>query len=90
MVANSILFLQEGAPAQKSHIAAHKIRDLVFKLIDYPSHSPDLAPSDSTIFQTKRLFECKLFQTKKLRKLSYSYECIMLSNEIAWFIIFVY
>jgi hypothetical protein len=41
-----IIFHQDNAPAQKSNVAMGKLRNLHYELLEHPSYSPDLAPSD--------------------------------------------
>lgn len=43
-------FLQGNAPAHKSRQASAKLAQLRFELIEQPSYSPDLAPSDYFLF----------------------------------------
>jgi len=41
-----ILLHQDNAPSHTSAVAMAKIHELRFELLDHPSYSPDLAPSD--------------------------------------------
>ena len=41
-----ILFHQDNALSHTSAVAMARINELQFELLDYPPHSPDLAPSD--------------------------------------------
>jgi histone-lysine N-methyltransferase SETMAR len=41
-----ITFHRDNAPAHKSVLAMGKLRDLHYQLLEHPSYSPDLAPSD--------------------------------------------
>ena len=45
-----VLFHQDNAPAHKSRQASAKLAQLRFELIEQPSYSPDLAPSDYFLF----------------------------------------
>ena len=45
-LSKGVLFLQDNAPAHKSHVAMQKIRDLGFELLEHPPYSPDLVPSN--------------------------------------------
>jgi len=51
-----IIFHQDNAPAQKSNLAMGKLRDLHYELLEHPSYSPDLAPSDFCLLQKQKLF----------------------------------
>jgi histone-lysine N-methyltransferase SETMAR len=51
-----IVFLQDNAPAHKSVLAIGKLGDLHYKLLEHPPYSPDLAPSDFTLFPKLKLF----------------------------------
>jgi histone-lysine N-methyltransferase SETMAR len=45
-----IIFHQDNAPAHKSILAMGKLRDLHYELLEHPPCSPDLAPSDFSLF----------------------------------------
>ena len=45
-----VLLHQDNAPAHKSLVAMSAVHDYGFELIDHPSYSPDLAPSDYFLF----------------------------------------
>jgi histone-lysine N-methyltransferase SETMAR len=51
-----IIFHQDNAPAHKSVLAMGKLRDLHYELLEHPSCSPDLAPSDFCLFPKLKLF----------------------------------
>jgi len=50
------IFYQDNAPAHKSVLAMGKLRDLHYELLEHPSCSPDLAPSDFFLFPKLKLF----------------------------------
>jgi len=52
----NITFHQDNAPAHKSVLAMGKLRDLHYELLEHPSFSPDLTPSDSYLFPKLKLF----------------------------------
>lgn len=56
MVAKDVLFLQNSAPAHKSHFAINNFCDLGLKPVDHPPYSAGLAPSDHYLY----LLDCKL------------------------------
>ena len=45
-----VLLHQDNAPAHKYLVAMSAVHDCGFELIDHPSYSPDLAPSDYFLF----------------------------------------
>ena len=45
-----VLLHLDNAPAHKSLVAMFAVHDCGFELIDHPSYSPDLAPSDYFLF----------------------------------------
>lgn len=45
-----ILFHHDNVPAHRSVIAMGKIYELSFELLEYPTYSSDLAPSDYRLF----------------------------------------
>lgn len=49
-LSHCFLFLQDNVLAYTSHEVLRKIRDFGFELVDHPSNSPDLAPSDYYFF----------------------------------------
>jgi len=51
-----IIFHQDNAPAQKSVLAMGKLRDLHFELLEHPTYSADLAPSDFFLFPKLKPF----------------------------------
>jgi len=51
-----IVFHQDNASAHKSVLAMGKLRDLRYELLEHPPYSPDLAPSDFSLFPELRLF----------------------------------
>ena len=51
-----VIFLQDNAPAHKSVFAIGKLRDLRYELLKHPPYSPDLAPSDFSLFPKLKLF----------------------------------
>jgi histone-lysine N-methyltransferase SETMAR len=51
-----ILSHQDNAPAHKSVLAMRKLRDLHYELLEHPPYSPDLAPSDFSLFLKLKLF----------------------------------
>jgi histone-lysine N-methyltransferase SETMAR len=51
-----IIFHQNNAPAHKSVLAMGKLRDLHYELLEHPTYSPDLAPSDFFLFPKLKLF----------------------------------
>jgi histone-lysine N-methyltransferase SETMAR len=42
--------LQDNAPAHTSHVATVTIDQCIFELLPHPPYSPDLAPSDYSLF----------------------------------------
>jgi histone-lysine N-methyltransferase SETMAR len=51
-----IIFHQDKAPAHKSVLAMEKLRDLHYELLEHPRYSPDMAPSDFSLFPKLKLF----------------------------------
>jgi len=51
-----IIFHQDNATAHKSVFAMGKLRDLHYELLEHPPYSPDLAPSDFSLFPKLKLF----------------------------------
>jgi len=51
-----IIFHQDNASVHKSVLAVGKLRDLHYELLEHPSYSPDLAPSDFSVFPKLKLF----------------------------------
>jgi histone-lysine N-methyltransferase SETMAR len=51
-----IIFYQDNAPAHTSFSEIRKLRGLHYELLEYPPHSPDLAPSDFSLFPKLKLF----------------------------------
>jgi histone-lysine N-methyltransferase SETMAR len=51
-----IIFHQDNAPAHKSVFAMGKLRGMQYELLEHPSYSPDLAPSDFYVFPKLKLF----------------------------------
>jgi histone-lysine N-methyltransferase SETMAR len=51
-----IIFNQDNASAHKSVLAMGKLRDLHYELLEHPPYSPDLAPSDFSLFPKLKLF----------------------------------
>jgi len=51
-----IIFHQDNAPAHKSVLAMGKLRDLHYELLEHSPYSPDLAPSDFSLFPKLKLF----------------------------------
>jgi histone-lysine N-methyltransferase SETMAR len=51
-----IIFHQDNAPTHKSVLAMGKLRDMHYELLEHPSYSPDLAPSDFYLFPKLKLF----------------------------------
>jgi len=51
-----IIFHQDNAPAHKSVLAVGKLRDMHYELLEHPPYSPDLAPSDFSLFPKLKLF----------------------------------
>jgi histone-lysine N-methyltransferase SETMAR len=51
-----IIYYQDNAPAHRSVLAMGKIRDLHYELLEHPPYSPDLAPSDFSLFPKLKLF----------------------------------
>lgn len=49
-MSKGVLLQHDNAPAHKSAIAQHAIRDCGYELIQHPPYSPDLAPSDFHLF----------------------------------------
>ena len=45
-----ILFHQDNAPAHKSVVAMAAVCNCGFELVNHPTYSPDLAPSDYFVF----------------------------------------
>lgn len=54
MLDKGVWFLQDNAPAHNSLITVNKIRDLEFELLEHPSHSLDLTPSDWYLFPQRK------------------------------------
>jgi len=52
----NIIFHQDDAPAHKSVLAMGKLRNLHYELLEHPLHSPDLAPSDFSLFPKLKIF----------------------------------
>jgi len=50
MQKKKIIFHQDNAPAHKSVLAMGKLRDLHYELLEHLLFSPDLAPSDFSLF----------------------------------------
>ena len=46
----AMLFHQDNASAHKSAVALAAIHDCGFQLVEHPPYSPDLAPSDYSLF----------------------------------------
>lgn len=53
-VFKGVLFHQDNAPAHKSVVAMAAVHDCGFELVDHPSYSPGLAPSDYFLFPNMR------------------------------------
>jgi histone-lysine N-methyltransferase SETMAR len=51
-----VLFLQDNAPAHKSHVTMQKLGEIGFELLPHPPYSPDLAPSDYYLFPQLKKF----------------------------------
>jgi histone-lysine N-methyltransferase SETMAR len=51
-----IIIHQDNTPAHKSVLAMGKLMDLHYELLEHPSYSPDLAPSDFYLFPKLKLF----------------------------------
>jgi len=51
-----IVFHQDNAHAHKSVLAMGKLRDLHYELLEHPPCSPDVAPSDFSLFPKLKLF----------------------------------
>jgi histone-lysine N-methyltransferase SETMAR len=51
-----ISFHQDNAAAHKSVLAMGKLRDLHYEMLQHPSYSTDLAPSDFSLFLKLKLF----------------------------------
>jgi len=51
-----IIFHQDNAPTHKSVLTMGKLRDLHYELLEHPPSSPDLAPSDFSVFPKHKLF----------------------------------
>jgi histone-lysine N-methyltransferase SETMAR len=51
-----IIFHQDSAPVHRSVLAMGKLRDLRYELLEHPPFSPDLAPSDFSLFPKLKLF----------------------------------
>jgi histone-lysine N-methyltransferase SETMAR len=51
-----IVFHQDNAPTHKSVLAVGKLRDLYYELLQHSPYSPDLAPSDFSLFPKLKLF----------------------------------
>jgi histone-lysine N-methyltransferase SETMAR len=49
-------FHQDSAPAHKSVLAMGKLRDLHYESLEHPPYSPDVAPSDFSLFPNLKLF----------------------------------
>ena len=45
-----VLFHQDNAPAHKSVVAMAAVRDCGIEVVDHPPYSPELAPSDYSLF----------------------------------------
>lgn len=56
LVKKKILFHQDNAPCHKSVIAMEKINELGFELVPHAPYSPDLAPSDFSLFPNLKKF----------------------------------
>jgi len=50
------IFYQDNAPVHKSVLSMEKLRDLHYELLEHPPYSPDLAPSDFSLFPKLKLF----------------------------------
>jgi histone-lysine N-methyltransferase SETMAR len=51
-----LIFHQDSACAHKCVLAVGKLRDLHYELLEHPTYSPDLAPSDFCLFPKLKLF----------------------------------
>jgi histone-lysine N-methyltransferase SETMAR len=51
-----IIFHQDNAPAHKRVLAMKKLRDLHYELLEHPPCSPDVAPSDFSLFPKFKFF----------------------------------
>jgi histone-lysine N-methyltransferase SETMAR len=51
-----IFFYQDNAPAHKSVLAMGKLHNLHYELLEHPPYSPDLAPSNFSLFPKLKLF----------------------------------
>jgi len=49
-VTKGVLFLHDNAPSHRPLTTQKKLAYLGFQFLDYPSYSPDLAPSDYHLF----------------------------------------
>jgi len=49
-VTKGVLFLHDNVPARRALATQKKLAYLVFKCLDHPPYSPDLAPSDYHLF----------------------------------------
>lgn len=66
LVSRGVLFLQDNAPAHKSHVAMSALRDCGFEVLSHPPYSPDLAPSDYFLFRNlKRELKGKRFSSNE-------------------------
>jgi histone-lysine N-methyltransferase SETMAR len=51
-----IIFHQDSAPVHKCVLAMGKLRDLQYEFLEHPPYSPDMAPSDFSLFPKLKLF----------------------------------
>jgi len=51
-----IVFYRDNAPTHKSVLAVGKLRDLHYEWLEHPPNSPDLAPSDFSLFPKLKFF----------------------------------
>jgi hypothetical protein len=46
----------DNAPAQENVLAIGKLKNMHYELLEHPPYSPDLAPSDFSLFSKLKLF----------------------------------
>jgi histone-lysine N-methyltransferase SETMAR len=51
-----VVFHQDNAPAHKSVLAMGKLMDLHYELLEHPPYSPNLTPSDFSLFPKLKIF----------------------------------
>ena len=64
-LSKGFLFLQDNAPIQRSHVSVTAFYDAGFEMLAHPAYSPDLAPSDFSLFLKLKEYLINMVTTTK-------------------------